>query len=75
MKYLKVKGNNNLLRDNTTNAVINVNSNEYINYMRLKNNKLKNEEYVDSLHDEINSLKKDIDEIKELLKTISNMKS
>lgn len=62
---IPVEGHNNLFRDRNTGAILNKDKSAYQNYMRLKEIKQKEK-------NEINEMKKDIDEIKSLLKEIIN---
>ena len=42
MKYSKIKGHENLIRDEKTKSIINTNINEYENYIKMRNiNKLR----------------------------------
>lgn len=60
----QVEGHKYLYRDKSG-AIVSTDTNEYSNYVRLKSEKQKQ-------RDEINELKKDIDEIKSLLMEIIN---
>lgn len=62
---IPVEGHSNLFRDKKTGAILNRDRTAYINYLRLKEQK-QNEK------NEIENIKKDIDEIKSLLKEIIN---
>jgi hypothetical protein len=65
MDRLKVEGHSNLYRDINSGAVINSNRDEYDRYMKAKANR-------DNMVNEINTLKQELDEIKQLLKQITN---
>ena len=65
MDKIKVDGHSNLYRDPKTGAVINSNRNDYENYMKAKANR-------DGMVNEINTLRQELDEIKQLLKKITN---
>ena len=65
MDKIKVDGHSNLYRDPKTGAVINSNCNDYENYMKAKANR-------EGMVSEINTLKQELDEIKQLLKKITN---
>jgi len=68
MTRLKVKGYENLVRDVKTSAIINSNQSEYKIYMnRIKAREERSDE-IRSAVKEINSLKAELREIKELLK-------
>jgi hypothetical protein len=62
---LKVEGHSNLYRDVSSGAVINSNRDEYERYMKAKSNR-------DNMVNEINTLKQELDEIKQLLKQLTN---
>lgn len=62
---LKVEGHSNLYRDVKSGAVINSNRDEYERYMKAKSNR-------DNMVNEINTLKQELDEIKQLLKKLTN---
>jgi hypothetical protein len=65
MDKVKVEGHSNLYRDVNSGAVINSNRDEYDRYMKAKANR-------DNMVTEINTLKQELDEIKQLLKQITN---
>ena len=65
MNKIKVDGHSNLYRDSKTGAVINSNSNDYENYIKAKANR-------EGMVSEINTLKQELDEIKQLLKKLTN---
>ena len=60
---IPVDGHKNLFRDEKSGAIINTDSLGYSEYKRLKNNKLSQKE-------ELDRMKSDIEEIKNLLKQI-----
>jgi hypothetical protein len=62
---IPVDGHKNLFRDENSGAIINVNSYEYNQYLKLKRQK-------DNERSEIESLKKDVEEIKKMLLDIFN---
>jgi hypothetical protein len=65
MEKYKVEGHSNLYRDSSSGAVINSNRDEYLKYKKARYNR-------DSLVNEINTLKGELSEIKELLKHLTN---
>ena len=69
---MKVKGHNDLIRDENSNAILNTNSSEYDNYLSLRAKKKQGSERIDNMEDDLKSLKDDINEIKTLLKALSN---
>ena len=69
-KYLKVKSDVSLVRDMDSNAIINKNQSEYDKFVRVSQKKYEEKRKFDNMRDDLNSLKKDMDEIKTLLKNI-----
>ena len=65
MDKLKVEGHSHLYRDVNSGAVINSNRDEYERYMKAKNKR-------QNMSNEINILRQELDEIKELLRKITN---
>jgi hypothetical protein len=72
MTYLKVEGHLHLVRDETTNAILNTNMSDYNNYMRLKKIKENDSKRVENLESDMDSIKSDLEEIKNLLRNLSN---
>jgi hypothetical protein len=71
-EYLKVTGHNNLVRDPKTNSIINTNMSEYNEYINRKNLMDNKSEKIESIENEMNLIKDDINEIKSLLKDFVN---
>ena len=69
---MKVKGHSNLIRDENSNAILNTDSTEYNNYLSLRAKKRHGSERIDNMENDLKSLKDDINEIKTLLKALSN---
>lgn len=65
--YLKVEGNDSLVRDMSTRAIINNNSSEYDNYIRKNNYIEAQKEEIARNSSDINIIKQELSEIKELL--------
>jgi hypothetical protein len=72
MKFSKVEGHTNLVRDQTTNAIINTDMNEYRNYKSLQQIKEDEKQKIESLENDINIMKDDLSEIKNLLRSLAN---
>lgn len=72
MKYSKVQGYDHLIRDESTKSIINTNVSEYENYLKMKQIKESEVERIKRIEDDLSSLKGDIDEIKFLLRKLSN---
>ena len=69
---MKVEGHNNLIRDDNSNAIVNTSSSEYNNYISLRNKRKKGTNRIDNMENDLKSLKDDINEIKSLLRALSN---
>jgi len=74
MEYVKIESNPTLVRDMTSNAIINTNKEEYLNYInRVSRQTSLNEtisnttEQIEVLKTEINSMKEDLSDIKIML--------
>lgn len=66
-KYLKVKGCDGLVRDVTTNAILNSDTTEYQRYLAQKNANLSKKAEIERHAEEINNIKSDLSEIKQML--------
>ena len=69
---MKVEGHNNLVRDDNTNAILNTDSSEYNNYIKRRAQRKQGSDRIDNMEDDLKSLKDDINEIKTLLRALSN---
>ena len=69
-KYVKVEAQDNLVRDMSSNAIVNNNKNEYENFLRISEQKYKEKKEFEKLKTDVNSIKNDLDEIKSMLKSI-----
>ena len=63
MKKIKVKDSNSLYRDEESGAILNCNDSAYDSYLQLKEKKLKEAAEMDKLKD-------DVDELKDMMKLI-----
>ena len=72
MKYYKVEGHANLIRDDKTKAILNTNESDYENYIRKREIKKNEDERISSLENNVNMIKSDLDEIKNLLRSLAN---
>tara|TARA_B100000945_G_scaffold255712_1_gene212988 strand:+ start:1029 stop:1259 length:231 start_codon:yes stop_codon:yes gene_type:complete len=66
-RFLKVEGHSYLVRDTTTNAIINNDKKGHEQYLALKRAKSKELDKVKDLEDDIQDLKSDLSEIKSML--------
>ena len=69
---MKVEGYNNLTRDGNSNAIVNTSSSEYNNYISLRAKRKQGTNRIDNMENDLKSLKDDINEIKNLLRALSN---
>lgn len=60
------------MRDEKTNSIINTNMSEYQEYISRRNAKQEENQKVQNLEEELSSIKNDIDEIKNLLRSLVN---
>jgi len=69
-EYLKVEGHSNLIKDTKTHAVINNNKNAYLSYKKRLQEAQKQRDEIRSATREINNIKCEMHEIKDMLKTL-----
>ena len=72
MKHTNVKGHADLIRDNSTGAILNNDTSQYNQYLSQRAKRKQGGERIDNMENELKSLKDDINEIKTLLKALSN---
>ena len=72
MAQIKVEGHSNLVRDTYSNGIVNTNVSEYQVYMQRVRSRNKQGDEIRSAVKEINTLKAELREIKNLLKEIVN---
>ena len=70
MKYSKVNGHSNLIRDEETKALINTNMTDYNNYIMQKKIKEKENQKLQNLEKDFVNMKEDLNEIKSLLRSL-----
>ena len=69
-RYLKVEGHTSLVRDTYSNGIVNTNVNEYQIYMKRVKAREEQGDQIRNAVKEINTLKAELREIKNLLKEI-----
>lgn len=74
IKYLKVTGNSDLVRDVESRAILNTSDNGYNDYINKRNLELYQRDLIKRQNDEIQTLKNDISDIKQMLITFINNK-
>ena len=72
MNLIPVEGQKDLYRDPKSNAIINTNKQDYETYIARRKNQINEKLKIEKMEDEMNKIKNDLDEIKQLLKGISN---
>ena len=72
MSIIKVKGHTHLVRDLKSQAIINTDSDAYARYMARKAKQNRKDDKMREVVREVNSLKGEMTEIKNLLKEIKN---
>jgi len=72
MSTVKVQGHSNLVRDLKSQAIVNTDSDAYARYMARKVKQSKKDDEMRSVVREVNSLKTEMREIKDLLIEIKN---
>ena len=70
--FIKVEGNDNLVRDRNTNQIINTNESEYQQYIARRKRKKVEKEKALSVEEDLANLKSEMREIKSLLKELVN---
>jgi hypothetical protein len=72
MNYSNVKGHTDLVRDNSTRAIVSNDSSQYDNYLQRRAQRQQGKDRIDNMENDLKSLKDDINEIKNLLRALSN---
>ena len=70
-RYVKVESQDSLVRDISSNAIVNNNKSEYENFLRISEQKYKEKKEFEKLKTDVDSIKNDLDEIKTMLKSIA----
>ena len=73
-EYLKVDGHRDLVRDARTGAILNNNKNAYLSYRKRVQEAQKQRDEIRTATREINTLKCEMHEIKDMLKTLLDRK-
>ena len=72
MNYIKVKDNEHFVRDPNSNCIVNTNKAEYEEYLTRRKLKKSDKIKVDNLERDISTLRNEITEIKDLLRSLVN---
>ena len=71
-KKIEVEVYDGLVRDQSTNAIVNGNVSEYQNYLQMKSKKNEENLRVLDMEEDLTKLKSDIEELKQLLRSLVN---
>ena len=69
-KYIKVEAQDSLVRDMSSNAIVNNNKSDYENFLRISEQKYKEKKEFEKLKNDVDGIKDDLDEIKSILKSM-----
>ena len=72
MDYIKVKDHDHLMRNTQSNCIVNTNKAEYEEYLTRRKLKKSEKSKVDNLERDISTLRNEITEIKDLLRSLVN---
>ncbi len=72
MNYSNVEGHADLVRDNNSGAILNNDISQYNNYLRRRAQHKQGQDRIDNMENDLKDLKNDINEIKTLLRALSN---
>lgn len=72
MDIVKIEGKDGLVRDMSTRAIINTNKSEYENYLERRKATLAKNKQLEEHSEEINNIKAELSDIKQMLMTVLN---
>ena len=72
---VQVEDFKNLYRDSNSKAIINSNNDEYTKYMQAYERRMKSKQKLDNTVDEINIIKQDMSEMKDMLRQLLENKT
>lgn len=72
MNYAKIEGHPDLIRDTRTKAIMNTNHNEYESYLAASRSKREEKNKVETMERDLNSIKEEINQVKNLLQELLN---
>jgi hypothetical protein len=72
MGFIRVKDKNGLYRDESNNAIINMDQNEYQHYVQNYKKKYNEVQKIKNLENDVSEIKNDLNEIKNLLRGLAN---
>ncbi len=72
MAYTKIEGHPNLIRNTESQSIVNTNSEEYSRYLSTLKIKQKDKTKVEVLERDLNDIKEEINQVKEMLQKLLN---
>ena len=75
VKIVKIEGKDGLVRDISTSAIINTNRSEYQNYINRRDSVLSKQRQIEEHSEEINNIKTELSDIKQMLLLLINKSS
>jgi len=72
MDYIRVRDNENLIKNTKSNFIVNTNKSEYDEYVTRRKLKKSEKNKVDNLERDISTLRDEITEIKDMLRSLVN---
>jgi predicted ribosome quality control (RQC) complex YloA/Tae2 family protein len=72
MAYTKIEGHPNLFRNTESQSIVNTNSEEYSRYLSTLKIKQKDKTKVEVLERDLNDIKEEINQVKEMLQKLLN---
>jgi hypothetical protein len=72
---VKIEGKDGLVRDISTSAIINTNRSEYQNYINRRDSVLSKQRQIEEHSEEINNIKTELSDIKQMLLVLINKRS
>ena len=72
MEFIKVKDNEHLIKNTKSNFIVNTNKSEYDEYIARRKLKQSEKNKVDNLERDISTLRDEITEIKDMLRSLVN---
>ena len=72
MDYIKIEGNSSLVRDSKNNSILNTNMAEYNEYLQRREMQEQENQKIQNIENDLANIRGDIDEIKNLLRSLTN---
>lgn len=72
MDYIKIEGHSSLVRDSKNNSILNTNMTEYNEYLQRREMNEQESQKIQNIENDLANIRGDIDEIKNLLRSLTN---